>query len=128
MVVGSSGVVFSESLFTSLRSGKGVVEKVPGEAFTIEITFRNTGNTLGVWSVNLNLEGDKWNWNETAQTLALNTQEVQTLTWSGTVPKNASINSFARLIAYFDDSFEALDSWIHVVSKAKLTTVTSRLK
>ena len=39
---------------------KGVVKKAPGNAFTVTITFQNTGNGEGSWSVNAVFEGDSW--------------------------------------------------------------------
>jgi hypothetical protein len=43
------------------------------------------------------------------------------LTWEGTVPANASVGSVARRVVYYNDSFQALDWWIHVAPGAGLS-------
>jgi hypothetical protein len=104
---------------------KGVVKKAPGNDFTVTITFQNTGNGEGSWSVNVVFEGDSWSWKGTAKTLTLDANAKKTLTWNGAVPANATVNSVARLVVYYDDSFKALDWWIQVVPAAELTIKNS---
>lgn len=106
---------------------KGVVQKKPGEAFTVKITFKNTGSTKGTWSINVSFE-DGWTWKGNAQTLVLNPNEKETLTWNGNVPLDAPVGSTARLIVYFNNDFKALDWWILVVSDAQLSVVQSEVK
>ena len=106
----------------------GVVDKAPGESFTVKITFKNTGHTVGSWSVNIVFEGEKWSWSGTAQNLILNPCHKKTLTWKGSVPKDASANSVARLVVYFDGEFVPLDWWIHVVEDAELKIVSSSVE
>lgn len=107
---------------------KGVVDKAPCETFTVTISFKNTGSTEGAWAVNIAFEGEKWTWNGTAQTLALKPSKTKTLTWNGSVPCDAPIDSVSRLIVYYNNSFSRLDWWIHVVSAAELTITSSIVK
>jgi hypothetical protein len=102
-----------------------VVDKTPNAAFTVKITFKNTGTSSGSWSVNIAFEGDSWSWKGAPQTLTLTPDSTNTLAWDGTVPGNAPINSMARLVVYYNDSFKPLDWWIHVVSGAELTITSS---
>jgi len=37
--------------------GNGVVDKEAGDAFKVEVSFKNTGNTQGSWSVSVVFEG-----------------------------------------------------------------------
>ena len=106
----------------------GIVDKTPGQAFTVEITFKNTGRTNGTWSVNVAFEGEKWTWTGTPQNLTLKPDKDRTLIWQGEVPTNATIDSVARLIVYYDDSFSALNWWIHVVPAANLAITSSTVK
>lgn len=106
----------------------GVVDKVPGEAFTIEVSFKNTGGTRGNWSVNTVLEGEKWTWTGTSQNLTLMASSTGTLVWTGNVPANAPVDSVARLVVYYGDSFTPLNWWIHIVPKAELTVTSSKVK
>ena len=103
----------------------GVITKANGEDFTVKVTFKNTGKTQGSWSVNVVFEGDAWIWKGTTQNLALNAGSTKTLTWDGMVPDNATINSVARLVVYYDDSYKALDWWIQVVPGAELSIQSS---
>jgi hypothetical protein len=103
----------------------GVVEKARGDAFTVTITFQNTGRAEGNWSVNVVFEGDSWSWVGAAKNLTLSADAKKTLTWNGAVPANATIGSVARLVVYYDDSFKALDWWIRIVPAAELTIKTS---
>jgi hypothetical protein len=98
----------------------GVVDKAQGEAFTVKITFENTGKDEGDWSINIAFEDDAWSQVGTPQNLTLKLGETETLTWNGVVPDNATFCSMARLVGYYDDSFEALNWWIHVVPDAEL--------
>jgi hypothetical protein len=105
--------------------GGGVVDKTPCDDFTVKLTFNNTGPTSGCWSVNIAFEGDSWSWAGEAQTLSLGPNCTKTLVWSGHVPCCASIDSVARLIVYYGDSFKRLNWWIHVVSCAELAITSS---
>lgn len=106
----------------------GIVDKTPGQAFTVEITFKNTGRTNGTWSVNIAFEGEKWTSIGTSQNLTLKPDKDRTLTWQGEVPSNATLDSVARLIVYYDDSFSALNWWIHVVPAANLAITSSTVR
>lgn len=107
---------------------KSMVDKNQGETFTVEIAFENTGKDNGEWTVNIAFEGEKWMWTGTHQTLSLSPSNSNTLSWTGTVPTTAPLNSFARLVAYYGESFQALDTWIHVVSNAKLSITSDSLR
>jgi hypothetical protein len=106
---------------------KGVVEKARGDAFTVTVVFQNTGRAEGSWSVNVAFEGENWAWVGTSKNLTLAGDSQKTLVWNGVVPTNASINSVARLVVYYGDSFKALDWWIRVVPAAELTIKTSNV-
>jgi len=106
----------------------GVVDKAPCEGFTVKITFKNTGKTEGTWSVNVDFEDEAWSWSGTPKTLTLEPCRKKTLTWNGNVPEDAPIDSMARLIVYYGDSFEALDWWIHVIDGAELTITSSTVE
>jgi hypothetical protein len=118
----------SQSLTCFACGGGGVVDKTPCESFTVKITFKNTGTTEGSWSVNIAFEGEKWTWTGTPQSLTLKPSKTKTLTWNGTVPSDASIDSVARLIVYYDNSFVPLDWWIHVVPGAELAITSSTVE
>jgi hypothetical protein len=102
-----------------------VVDKAAGDAFTVKITFKNTGKTEGTWSVNIAFEDDSWSQVGTPQNLTLQPGQTETLVWDGVVPANATVDSVARLVVYYDDSFKALNWWIHVVPGAELTIKSS---
>ena len=106
----------------------GVVDKAPCEAFTVKITFQNTGTTIGAWSINIAFEGESWSWSGTAQNLTLKPCRRKTLTWDGSVPCDAPIGSTARLVVYHNDSFTPLNWWIHVVSGAELAITSSTVE
>jgi hypothetical protein len=108
--------------------GGGVVNKTPCEAFTVKITFKNTGKAEGVWSVNIAFEGELWTWSGTPQTISLKPSKSETLTWNGNVPCNAPAGSIARLIVYYNDSFKPLNWWIFIVSSAELTITASQVR
>ena len=105
-----------------------VVDKAAGDAFTVKITFKNTGKTEGTWSVNIAFEDEIWSQVGTPQNLTLAPGETETLTWSGVVPVNATVDSMARLVVYYDDGFKALNWWIHVVPGAELTIKSSSVE
>jgi hypothetical protein len=120
------------SLTFAHNSQDGVVDKTQGGAFTVKITFKNTGQTEGNWSVNIAFEGDFWSQVGTAQNLALKSGNSKTLVWNGVVPANATIGSVARLVVYYSDgsidSFKALNWWIHVVPGAELSITSSTVE
>jgi hypothetical protein len=103
----------------------GVIDKTPSETFSVTIGFGNSGTNTGTWSIVPVFEGNDWTWKGTAQTVTLNSGESQSLTWNGTVPSNAPIDSIARLVLYYGNSFAALDWWIHVKSGAQLSVTSS---
>jgi hypothetical protein len=105
-----------------------VVDKAAGDAFTVKITFKNTGKTKGNWSVNIAFEDNSWTQVGTPQSLTLEAGQTETLTWDGLVPANATVGSVARLVVYYDDSFQALNWWIHVVPGAELTIKSSSVE
>ncbi|MEM3641195.1 MAG: hypothetical protein QXH37_04680 [Candidatus Bathyarchaeia archaeon] len=133
-------LVFSVLSFSSLDINKqslaclacgsdsNVVDKVPCEAFTVNISFKNTGRTEGTWFVNIAFEGESWTWNGTPQILTLKPSKTKTLIWNGNVPCDAPIDSITRLILYYNDSFTPLNWWIHIVSDAELTITSSAVK
>jgi hypothetical protein len=125
VVVLNSGVVGASDNMAVSSQEKGVVQKNRGDTFTVSITFQNTGNSDGSWTVNVVFEGASWNWKGTDKTLTLNANEKKTLVWTGIVPSNAPVNSLARLVVYYDDSFEALDWWIQVAPNAVLCIQSS---
>ena len=106
----------------------GVVHKAPGEAFTVKITFKNTGKTEGTWSVNIAFEDNSWVFSGIPQNLILQPEQTETLIWNGFVPANATVDSMARLVVYYNDSFKALNWWIHVVPGAELTIESSSVE
>jgi hypothetical protein len=106
----------------------GVIDKAAGDAFKVKITFKNTGKAEGSWSVNIAFEDAVWSQVGVAQNLTLESGETKTLTWNGVVPANATVGSVARLVVYYDDSFKALNWWIHVVPGAELTIKSSSVE
>jgi len=128
VVVNLSVTDISNSLTFAHNQEDGVVDKAPGEAFTVKITFKNTGKTEGNWSVNIAFEDASWSQVGTPQNLVLQPEKTATLTWNGIVPVNATINSVARLVVYYDDSFKALNWWIHVVPGAELCIKSSTVE
>ncbi len=115
----------SNSLVFAHNQQDGVVDKAAGDAFTVTITFKNTGKTEGAWSINIAFEDDSWSQVGTPQNLTLKAGETETLTWNGVVPANATVGSVARLVVYYDDGFKALNWWIHVVPGAELSIRSS---
>lgn len=106
----------------------GVVDKMPCETFTVKITFKNTGTAEGTWFINIAFEGNAWAWSGTQQTLTLKPSKTKTLSWNGSVPCNAPVDSVARLIVYYNDSYTALNWWIRVVSGAELSITSSTVE
>ena len=106
-----------------------VVNKRQGEAFTVKVTFKNTGDATGTWNINVSFEGESnWTWKGTPQALTLESGKTASLTWTGNVPVNASVGSAARLIVYFNDEFASQDWWIHVLAGAELKITSSTVK
>ena len=105
-----------------------IVEKVQSEIFTVEIGFKNTGKNEGGWNISIVFEGKKWSQAGNSQYLELEPSEEETLKWTGTVPTDAPIDTVARLVVYYEDSFKALNWWIHVVPGAELTIKSSCVK
>lgn len=130
VVVGFSALGVNNQSFTSLacEAEGGIVDKIPCEAFKVKIVFKNTGKTEGTWCVNVAFEGEAWTWSGTQQNLTLKPSKTKTLMWNGTVPCNAPIDSVARLVVYYNDSFKALDWWIHVIPSAELTITSSTVE
>jgi hypothetical protein len=118
----------SSSLTFATNQNESIVKKAAGDAFTVKITFKNTGKTGGSWSVNIAFEDKSWVQVGAPQNLTLEAGETETLTWNGVVPANATVGSVARLVVYFDDSFKALNWWIQVVPGAELTIKSSSVE
>ena len=116
------------SLVFAHNQQDGVVDKAAGDDFTGKITFKNTGSTEGNWSVNITFEDEVWSQVGTPQNLTLKSGETETLTWTGVVPANATVDSVARLVVYYNDSFKALNWWIHVVPGAELSIRSSSVE
>lgn len=125
IMTGLSSAGSRNLLSACLPSCSGVVDKKTKEGFVAEITFRNVGTSEGTWSVNIAFEGERWTWTGMMQKLTLGSCDKRTLTWEGTVPANAPVGSVARLVVYYNDSFQALDWWIHVVAGAELSITSS---
>ena len=117
----------AESLGIETRCG-GTVDRRPKEQFQVEVTFKNKGTVEGTWQVTVAFEGDDWNWAGEQRRLILESNEKEVLTWEGTVPEDAVVDSVARLIVYFDNEFVALNWWIHIVSGAELAVVGSQVR
>jgi hypothetical protein len=128
VVVNLSVTGVNSSLTVACSQEDGVVDKAAGEAFTVKITFKNTGQAAGNWSVNIAFEDNSWSQVGTPQNLVLQPEETATLTWNGAVPANATVNSMARLVVYYDDSFKALNWWIRVVPGAELCIKSSTVE
>ena len=102
-----------------------IVDKVAGDAFIVEISFKNTGKTTGIWSINIAFESSAWSQIGIPKNLTLTPGQTETLKWDGVVPDNATAGSVARLVVYYNDSYKALNWWIHVVPGAELTIKSS---
>lgn len=116
------------ALIVQCEPEKNVVDKKQSEAFNVNVTFKNTGDTNGTWNVNVAFEGESdWSWKGTPQMLTLKPSETTTLTWMGNVPTEAEVGSTARLIVYFNDDFLPQNWWIHVIAGAELKIVSSEV-
>lgn len=116
------------SLRCEACEGCDVVDKARGETFTVKVTFENVGETEGTWAVNVAFEGEEWSWSGTLKTLTLKQSHKKTLTWSGDVPSDAPIDTVARLIVYYDDSFAPQDWWIHIIEGAELAITSTTVE
>lgn len=109
-----------DSLVFAHKRDSSIVDKVAGDEFKVEIAFKNTGKTEGTWSINIAFEDSSWSEVGTPHSLTLTPGQTETLLWEGVVPANAPIGSVSRLVVYYDDSFQTLNWWIHVVPAAEL--------
>lgn len=107
---------------------KEVVKKVQGEAFIVEIGLKNIGKNEGNWNINIVFEGDTWSQEGNSQDLKLEPGEERIVSWTGNIPEDAPINTLARLVIYYGDSFKALNWWIKVVPGAELSITSSCVK
>jgi hypothetical protein len=107
------------------NNDNGVAHKTKGETFTVKLNVKNTGDNAGNFSINVTFEGEAWSWTGIQKNVTLGAGETKLLTWDGKVPNDAKVGSVARLIAYYDDSFKALNWWIHVSSGSELTITSS---
>jgi len=114
-----------DSLVFAHNQDCSTVDKAAGDAFTVKITFKNTGKTEGTWSVNIAFEDTVWSQVGTPQNLTLTPGQTETLVWNSVVPANATVGSVARLVVYYDDSCKALNWWIRVVPGAELSIKSS---
>ena len=105
-----------------------VVEKTPGEEFLVDIEFKNIGKNRGSWNINIAFEGDFWFQDGISQNIELDPNEEKKLSWIGTIPNDAPIDTLARLVVYYEDNFIALNWWIHVVPGAELAITSSCVK
>ena len=117
-----------EALTCLACEGSSVVDKAQGETFTVRVTLKNVGKTEGTWTVNVAFEGEEWSWSGTPKTLTLKQCHKKTLTWIGNVPSDAQVDTVARLIVYYGDSFAPQDWWIHVIEGAELTITSSSVE
>jgi len=115
----------TDSLVFAHEQDCNTVDKAAGDAFTVKIVCVNTGKTEGKWSVNIAFEDSSWVQVGAPQNLTLAPGETATLVWEGAVPANAAVNSVTRLVVYYNDSFKALNWWIHVVPGAELSVKSS---
>lgn len=107
---------------------KRVIEKNQGEEFTVDIEFKNIGKNRGSWNINIVFEGEYWSQKGIPQNIELDPNEEKKLIWKGTIPDDAPIHTLARLVVYYDDTFIALNWWIHVMPGAELTITSSSVK
>ena len=116
----------AESLNVDPRC-EGTVDKRVGEVFAVNVAFKNKGPGKGTWSVSVAFEGEDWTWIGEQQQLRLESQERETLSWEGTVPDNATVDSLARLIVYYDNNFVRQNWWIHVTPSPELAILHSQV-
>ena len=83
---------------------KKVVEKTPGEEFTVDIEFKNIGKNRGTWSINIEFEGDYWFQDGIPQNIEVDPNEEKKLSWKGSIPNDAPIDTLARLVVYYGDT------------------------
>ncbi len=114
-----------ESLVFAHNQDCSTVDKAAGDAFTVEIVFKNTGKTTGAWNVNIAFEDSTWSQSGTPKNLTLTPGKTETLVWNGFVSANATNGSTARLVVYYNDSYTPLNWWIHVVPGAELSIKSS---
>ncbi len=126
-IVNLSMTASSETIACSTGE-QGVVSKVTGDEFVIAVTFKNIGKSEGNWAITPVFEGEFWNWKGTLEILNLGVGGTKTLKWTGIVPDDATTNSMARLVVYYNDSFKALNWWIRVVPGAELSVVSSTVE
>ena len=125
VIVNFSASITGDSLVFGYNPDCSTVAKAAGDAFTVKIAFTNTGKTTGTWSINIAFEDRVWSQAGTPQNLTLTPGQTETLVWNGVVPDNATVDSVARLVVYYDDSYKPLNWWIHVVPSAELTIKSS---
>ena len=113
------------SLDVEIKRG-GAIEKKPKESFIVKVTFRNKGDSMGVWRASVTFEGD-WIWKGEQRLVTLKGESKKTLTWKGEVPEVTSPGGIARLIVYYDNKFASLDWWICVTHDENLCVVDSRV-
>jgi hypothetical protein len=113
------------SLVFAHHHDSNTIEKAIGNDFRVKIQFKNTGKSEGTWNVNIAFEDSSWPKVGIPQNLTLTPGQTETLVWEGIVPEEATIGSVARLVVYYNDSFKALNWWIHVVPGAELTIKSS---
>ena len=128
VIISFSLSVTGDSLVFAHNQDYSIVDKAAGDAFTVKISFKNTGKTTGIWSINIAFENSVWSQIGIPKNLTLSPGQTETLKWDGVVPDNATVGSVARLVVYYDDSYKALNWWIHVVPGAELTIKSSILE
>jgi hypothetical protein len=132
LISGSLGLayLFQPTQAESLNidtSCEGIVEKRVGEVFTIKVVFKNKGTGDGSWRVSVAFENEDWTWKGEEQPLSLESQARETLSWEGTVPDTAAVDSLARLIVYYDNDFMRQNWWIHVTPSPELAILHSQV-
>ncbi|NIO36179.1 hypothetical protein GTO27_00585 [Candidatus Bathyarchaeota archaeon] len=106
----------------------GVVEKIPGESFEVEIKLKNAGSIKTTWSVNIAFEGRNWFWTGASKILTLEPCKSESLIWTGEIPEDAEIWTVARLVVYYNESFESLDWWIRVIGDVEPSIISSNVE
>src|SRR4030042_1443023 len=69
----------SSSLTFATNQNDSIVEKAAGDAFTVKITFKNTGKTGGSWGINIAFEDKSWSQVGAPQNLTLEAGETETM-------------------------------------------------
>lgn len=106
----------------------GVVDKAVGEDFEVEIKFKNIGSAEGSWRISIAFEGVRWSWTGDAQNLTLKPDLTKTLTWKDSIPSDVPVDSVARLVVYYNESYKALNWWLHVIQDAELAVSSSTVR